>query len=64
MEHIDFEELPTATCPTCKTLQQDMDGFGVIHCDHCGYCTHPELDEDEAGNWVCTICGDVIETNG
>lgn len=40
-------------CPKCGAVQQDLDGFGVPHCERCGYCTHASV---TAG--VCDLCGE------
>jgi hypothetical protein len=48
---------PIVECPNCETPQEDCDGLGVIHCEVCGYCTHPALDGD-----VCEICGATVKT--
>jgi hypothetical protein len=45
---------PMSDCPNCGQSQIDMDGFGVLRCESCGYCAHPS----RTGN-VCDICGDV-----
>jgi hypothetical protein len=47
------EDVPQAQCPKCKQWQDDFDGFGVLHCEACGYCTHPSI--TNAG--VCELCG-------
>jgi hypothetical protein len=39
-------------CPVCAVEQQDLDGFGVLHCFACGYCSHPSRD-----GGVCGLCG-------
>lgn len=44
----------TLACPRCGVEQEDFDGFGVLACEACGYCTHPER-----YGGICTICGDV-----
>ena len=41
-------------CPQCGAEQEDFDGFGVIHCEACGYCVHPSVTDG-----VCGICGAV-----
>lgn len=46
------DDVPTAECPKCGWMQEDHDGFGVLHCFKCGYCTHAAVD----GN-VCSLCG-------
>lgn len=38
-------------CPKCGAAQEDLDGFGVVACSACGYCTHPSRDND-----ICGIC--------
>jgi len=43
-------------CPVCGTQQEDMDGFGFIACQICGYCIHPNWTKDETGVWRCGIC--------
>jgi excisionase family DNA binding protein len=44
------------TCPKCGEDREDLDGFGVLACEKCGYCTHPHLDGDGRGSMVCVIC--------
>lgn len=39
-------------CPRCGAEQEDCDGFGVVHCEACGYCVHPAATGD-----ICDICG-------
>ena len=46
----DFE-FPKTQCPVCGHWQEDADGFGVLHCEACGYCAHPAIE-----NGRCTIC--------
>lgn len=54
---------PTMTCPQCGAEEPDFDGLGMLaHVapgfpNGCGYCTHPALDRNEHGVWVCGICG-------
>jgi rubrerythrin len=38
-------------CPACGTEQEDFDGFGVVHCEACGYCQHISTTDG-----VCDIC--------
>jgi hypothetical protein len=47
------DDMPTMTCPQCKTEYTDYDGFGVLACAACGYCTHASRDGE-----ICTLCGD------
>lgn len=46
-------------CPQCGTQQEDLDGFGVLHCDYCGYCTHPSATGTGHPDdpLVCDMCG-------
>jgi hypothetical protein len=46
------EAYPMVACPVCAVEQQDLDGFGVLHCFACGYCSHPSRD-----GGVCGLCG-------
>lgn len=46
------EDYPRVECPKCGVEQTDMDGFGVLYCDACGYCKHPSYTGDK-----CDICG-------
>lgn len=48
--------LPIRACPKCSRLQVDRDGFGVVHCEHCGYCAHPSI---TAGK--CDLCGAAVD---
>lgn len=50
--NVDDEAIMIA-CPRCAAEQEDFDGFGVVHCEACGYCTHPS-----ATGGVCGICGE------
>lgn len=43
--------LPESICPRCKAPQDDPDGFGVLSCDKCDFCTHPS-----ASGGVCDCC--------
>ena len=52
-----FSEMPTVACPKCGVEYEDMDGFGVLHCPSCGYCTHPSATGDGKGGYVCDLCG-------
>lgn len=36
-------EVPRAECPRCGAQQDDLDGFGVLRCAACGYCTHASV---------------------
>ena len=48
------EEPNYAICPKCDAEQIDEDGFGVLYCGACGYCTHASVD-----GGVCSLCGAV-----
>lgn len=45
------DETDMIECPKCGAEQEDFDGFGVLYCEKCGYCTHASVD----GN-VCGLC--------
>lgn len=47
------DDMPKAVCPKCGAEQNDFDGFGIVYCPACKFCTHPSRDGD-----VCGICGD------
>jgi hypothetical protein len=42
----------TSTCPKCHAEQEDRDGFGVLHCQACGFCSHASVD-----GGICGLCG-------
>jgi ribosomal protein S27E len=44
-------------CPDCGDEQADYDGFGVLHCFKCGFCTHAAIT-----GGVCDLCGKTAET--
>lgn len=46
---------PTRECPKCGDAQPDLDGFGTLHCEHCGYCKHASITDS-----VCEFCGKVV----
>jgi hypothetical protein len=46
------KDMPIRRCPKCDDEQPDMDGFGVLHCEHCGFCTHASIT-----NGKCDLCG-------
>ena len=48
---------PIVLCPQCGAEHEDMDGFGVLHCSDCGFCTHASQDEYPDGRIVCGLCG-------
>lgn len=31
-----------SVCPKCDALVEDLDGFGVLIHDACGFCSHPD----------------------
>lgn len=49
------DDVPTVRCPRCGIEQDNQDGFGVLHCANCGYCTHPS-----SANGVCDLCAERI----
>lgn len=44
-------------CPQCGAAHEDHDGFGVLYCSACGYCTHATRNGD-----VCAFCGKRVKT--
>lgn len=52
-------EYPAATRPECHHEQTDYDGFGLLYCEHCGYCTHPSQSGDPM---TCDLCHQEIGT--
>lgn len=46
------EDPVIVACPKCNAEQEDCDGFGVVFCERCGYCTHSSITGDE-----CDFCG-------
>jgi len=48
------------SCPKCGAEQLDLDGFGLVACPECGFCTHPSADSDAHGRMVCGICKKVV----
>jgi len=39
-------------CPKCGEPQEDYDGFGVLYCPACHYCTHSSIT-----GGICDLCG-------
>lgn len=54
----DFET-PQTQCPKCGQWQDDFDGFGVLNCEFCDYCSHPIQSGDPP---QCEICGEITVT--
>lgn len=44
------------SCPSCGAEQEDLDGFGVLFCPSCGYCTHVSVT-----GFICGLCGKKVE---
>lgn len=38
-------------CPKCGEEYDDFDGFGVLYCEECGYCTHASITDR-----ICDFC--------
>ena len=51
----DAEYCAYSLCPSCGEVQEDLDGFGVLKCEHCDYCSHASIN----GN-VCGLCEQVV----
>jgi hypothetical protein len=47
------EWIVMAECPQCHVEHEDLDGFGVLYCLDCGYCTHASIDGNR-----CNLCGE------
>lgn len=43
MSATDDVPMPKMGCPNCIAVYDDFDGFGVLFCGVCGYCTHPSV---------------------
>jgi hypothetical protein len=52
---------PIVVCPQCGAEQEDFDGFGVLHCNACGFCTHASEHADSTGRYTCGLCGRVSD---
>lgn len=48
----DMPPIPLMQCPQCGAVMEDLDGFGVLAHNTCGFCTHPCITDD-----ACDICG-------
>ena len=46
----------TVACPECGAEQEDLDGFGVLFCPACGFCTHVSV-----SGFICGLCGKKVE---
>lgn len=53
---ISEEEQPKMNCPQCDLEYEDFDGFGILHCEKCGYCVHASISGD-----VCDYCEKIIK---
>jgi len=38
-----MKDHPYVQCPNCGRWVEDLDGFGVLVHDECGYCSHPDV---------------------
>jgi NTP pyrophosphatase (non-canonical NTP hydrolase) len=57
---IDCDGMPRMTCPKCGRVSTDWDGLGVLYCEKCGYCTHASSQGNDAGDYICDSCGEVV----
>ena len=48
-----------SVCPKCEALVEDLDGFGVLFHDGCGYCSHPDVYDG-----ACRACGAALNGDG
>ncbi len=57
MEYEDSKEdmppVPLTQCPHCREWLEDLDGFGVLRHEACGYCSHAVVGGD-----ACELCGE------
>ena len=49
-------EMPKKEYLKCGDITDDLDGFGVLYCEKCGYCEHSSITGD-----VCDFCEKVID---
>lgn len=54
-----------SVCPSCGTEVEDLDGFGVLAHDECGYCSHPSMTGTalyRGGRkiWKCDACSALV----
>ncbi len=52
----DMSDYPTMTCSKCGHEEHDLDGFGMNHCEKCGWCAHWSITEG-----VCDACGRPVD---
>lgn len=52
------DDTPMSMCPKCLEWLEDLDGFGILSHEKCGYCSHPSLTDGK-----CDICGEVKEAD-
>ena len=60
MTQEEIDDLTQSRCPMCRRWQPDLDGFGVVKCDHCDYCEHPAATLDDANRLMCDLCHKVL----
>lgn len=49
------DDVPEAACPQCKDELPDLDSFGVLYHQACGFCRHASIDDGR-----CNFCGKVV----
>lgn len=49
------DAIPLTACPRCGVWVPDLDGFGVLYHEACGYCQHASVTGDR-----CGLCGEVV----
>ena len=60
MTQDEIDELTQSRCPKCKRWQPDLDGFGVLKCEACDYCSHASAFLDDANRLTCDLCHKVL----
>lgn len=47
---------PRVECPKCFVVRPDYDGFGLMYCDACQWCTHAAW-TGTGDTMTCEFCG-------
>ncbi len=52
----DEDDINESCCPQCGAWVVDLDGFGVLRHEACGWCAHPSVT-----GGLCGLCGAAVE---